>query len=253
MKNLGVLFLLLMVVTSLADGPARWSRHHRAEPNGPWLGVKTMWMEKATAAQLNDVPEGFGLLIDSVEPASPAFEAGLKSLDVIWKFDDQLIANKSQLLALMKMTGIGKEGALTISRAGESLVLPVTIGMRPESGEELAEAATEVLMPPLPGSIVRQLDLGKRSGFIEEGGVIVSVSRKVEGFGYQVSKGEELVEEGVLQGEDIESWPAIIDEKTRRKLQALIQSLANAEQREASAQRVPRVRRVPVPKEAPKK
>jgi len=249
MKKLILFLLVSAMVTSFGDGPSRWTKGHRPDPNGPWLGVRLKWMEKATAAQLNEVPEGFGLLVDSVEPNSPSSDAGLQSLDILWRYDDQLIANKGQLFALMKMTGVGKEAALTISRSGENLVLPVILGTRPDSREELESGATEVLMPPLPGAIVRQLDLGKRSGFIEEGGVTVSLSRNLDGFDYKVSKGDEVLEKGELKGEDSDSWPATIDDKTRRKLRALYQSLNDAEQREAGAPRQPRVRRVPAPKQ----
>ncbi|MGJ8724280.1 MAG: PDZ domain-containing protein [Roseibacillus sp.] len=248
-----LLLILFVVVPSHADGPKKWMRGHCPEPGGPWLGIKTTWLEKATAAQLNEVPAGFGLLIESVEPVSPAFEAGLQSMDVIWKFDNQFVANKGQLFALLKLKGVGNEGTLTVSRAGENLVLPVTVGVRPENGRELAEAAAEVLMPPLPGVIVRQVDLGKRSGFISEDGVTVSLSRKIGGFDFHVLKDGDVVNHGTLAGEDSDSWPETIDDKTRRKLHALFQSLMNAEQREEDEPRVPRVRRVPVPQDSSKK
>ena len=240
-----LLLIFLVVIPSHADGPKKWMRGHRAEPGGPWLGIKTEWLEKATAAQLHDVPEGFGVLVESVEPSSPALEAGLQSMDVIWKFDDQFVANKGQLFALLKLKGSGNEGKLTISRAGVNLVLPVTVGKRPENNQELAEAAAEVLMPPLPGAIVRQVDLGRRSGYISEDGVVVSLTRKPGGFDYQVLKDGKLENGGTLAGEDANSWPETIDTKTRRKLHALFQSLLNAEEREVSEPRMPRVRRVP--------
>ena len=244
------LFLLLLAILPL---PAEESPHkrvnHRRQAGGPWLGIQTTWMEKATAAQLNGVPQGFGLLIEQVEPNSPAAEAGLQALDVLWKFDDQLVANNGQLYALMKMTGVDKKGVFTVSRRGKNLVLPVVIGTRPVTGKELANAASEVLMPPLPGAVVRHLDLGKRSGFISEGGVTVSLVRNPTGFVYSVSEHETLVREGILLDDDSESWPATIDDKTRRKLEVLFESLENAEERENSAPRLPRVRRVPVAKE----
>lgn len=251
MRFLILLTLLLVPVPLAADGPRSFAGPHDQEAGGPWLGIHTKRMEKATAAQLNDVPEGFGVLVDQVAPDSPASDAGLQSLDVLWKYNDQFIANRGQLYALIMHTGIGKEAALTISRRGENIVVSVRIGVRPDSYRELAEAATEVLMPPLPGSIVRQLDLGKRSGFIAEGNVTVRLSRHDNGFEFSVSEGEELVKEGVLAGKDISSWPATIDDKTRRKLKVLFDSLENAEQREAPAPRIPRVRRVPVPQQKP--
>ena len=253
MKIFLLLSLFLMVMPSQADGHKKWGRGHKSEPGGPWLGIKTMWMEKETAAQLSEVPEGFGLLVESIEPASPALEAGLQAMDVIWKFDDQFVANKGQLLALLKLTGSGNDGKITISRAGKNLVLPVTVGVRPENQQELAEAAYEALRPPLPGAIVRQLDLGKRSGYIFEDGITVGLTRKMGGFEYEVVEEGELTKKGLLESEDSESWPKSIDDKTRKKLTALFQSLLNAEEREESKTRMPRVRRVPTAKELSEK
>lgn len=254
MKIIVSLLLFVALAPVLADGPEReMGRHHCREAGGPYLGLHTTRMEKATAAQLKGVPQGVGLLVKGVVSHSPASQAGLQPLDVLWKYDDQLVVNEGQLHALIKLTGIGNQGALTVSRGGENLVLPVLIGPRPDNRTELAAAASEVLMPPLPGAIVRQLDLGKRSGFISEGGVTVSLARNLNGFEYSVTEGSEVVREGVLQGQNDESWPATIDEKTRRKLEVLFQSLENAEKREASAQRLPRVRRVPVPKRTEEK
>jgi len=104
-------------------------------------------------------------------------------------------------------------------------------------------------MPPLPGVTVIERNLGKRSGFIEEGGVTVSLSRQLDGFVYSVSTSEKVIDEGRLEGEDVASWPKGLDEKTCRKLEALTQSIINAENRSASTPRRPRVRRVPVKKE----
>lgn len=251
--------ILIFLILSLTLTPLTAEKPEKRDPlsqplaGEPWLGIHTIWMEKATAAQLKGVPQGFGLLVDAVESQSPASEAGLQPLDILWKYNDQLIANAGQLFALMKLTGISNEGVLTISRRGESLTLPVVIGRRPDSRKELAEAATEVLMPPLPGAIVRQLDLGKRSGFISEGEVTVSLTRISTGFEYSVSEGAEVVKQGLLPDGDPSTWPATIDEKNRRKLAVLFQSLENAEQREAPRPRLPRVRRVPVPIEKEKK
>lgn len=243
------LLLFLWPATCLcADGPSRWMRGHHGDSDGPWLGVNLTWVEKGTVAQLKDVPEGFGLLVEGVEPQSPASTAGLQPLDVVWKFDDQFVANKWQLYALMKMVGVGGEAKLTVARAGDTVILPIVIGTRPDNQNEIVKAANEVLMPPIPGDVVRYWDRGSRSGFIADGDVTVSLRSTVEGYQYMVSENGEVTSKGMLSGTDEESWPSSIDQGTRRKLQALFQSLLNAEVREEQSQPVPRVRRVPIPK-----
>lgn len=247
MKRLLPMVLLLSSLFVAAEGPSRWRGGPRNEAGGPWLGVNLSRMEKSTAAQLKDVPVGFGLLVEEVVPDSPAAAVGLQPLDILWKYDDQLIANQGQLYALMKHTGLGNEAQLTFSRAGESLGVVLTIGQRPAKEDDLVRAAHQVLMPPIPGDVVRQLDLGKRSGFISEGPVTVSLAKAPNGYYYMVSEAQEVKKEGILAGPEEALWPLDIDANTRQKLQALFQSLLNAEEREDQARPLPRVRRVPVP------
>lgn len=207
------------------------------------------WMEESTAAQLCEVPEGFGLLIESVESGSPAAEAGLQPLDVVWKFEDQLIANKWQLHSLLKMKGIGAKVDFSVSRAGVTISLPVVIGRRPTCEEEAKKAADEMLMPPFPGAPIRAINYNNRSGFIEDGDLIVSLTQRPFGYEYIISKSEQEVAKGILPSEDAISWPRALDEETRRKLSALLESIQKAEDKDGPSPRVPRVRRVPTPSE----
>ncbi|MBK1835085.1 PDZ domain-containing protein [Roseibacillus ishigakijimensis] len=248
-------FFLLFVLLTVALGAERHEDRRRGprEHKGPWLGVDLRWLEESTAAQLTNVPKGFGLLVDEVEPDSPAEAAGLQAHDVLWKLDDQLLANKWQLYALMKHTGVGNEAQLTVSRRGENINLAVTFATRPERHDEIVKAAKEVLMPPIPGDVVRHFDLGKRSGFIAEGEVTVSLTEVLDGYLYVISDGEEVRQKGTLDGPEPKDWPKDLDESTRRKLTALFQTLQNAEERDEHNPRVPRVRRVPVPEESTKK
>ncbi|GHC58334.1 PDZ domain-containing protein [Roseibacillus persicicus] len=253
MRIFTLVILIVSMCGALADGPSRGRGGHREQAGGPWLGVDLDWVEKGTAAQLKDVPKGFGLLVEEVEPQSPARAAGLQPLDVLWKFNDQFIANKWQLYALMKMEGVGSVVQLSISRAGETHVLPLTIGTRPERTGEIAKAAGEVFMPPIPGDYVRQVDIGKRSGFIAEGDSVVSLSKSPEGYLYSVTHCNDVLHQGLLKDTDESQWPKSLDEKNRRKLRALFHSLLNAEERDLDDRALPRVRRVPTPAKDTKK
>lgn len=249
MRVLVLLFLTLGFALVQAQFPHEGRHNQKPVPGSPWLGIYVKWMEKETAAQLKGVPEGFGLLVREVEPSSPAAQAGLEALDVIWKYDDQLVASKKQLYALIRRTGIGAEAVLTVARAGEELELPVQLGKRPENPEQLVFGAERVLATDIPGLVSIEKGFGPRSGYIKEGDVVVSVVRAGPGFKYSKTEGEKVLEEEFLANEEPSLWPEIIDEKTQRKLQALIESIQKVEREQAPAPRKPRVRRVPVPSE----
>lgn len=103
-----------------------------------WLGVSFQQMDK-------DLAESFGLsqpkgaLVAEVMEDSPAAKAGLKSGDIILKFNDQLIASASDLPHLVGFTKPGTEVKLEVLRAGKTQSVSVKVG-------ELAQAHEEV--PP---------------------------------------------------------------------------------------------------------
>ena len=70
------------------------------------------------------------LLILSVQPGSPAAQAGLVLGDVLLAFARTPLRHPGELLPLLDEEGIGKEVTLSVLRAGEIRDLPVTVGVR---------------------------------------------------------------------------------------------------------------------------
>jgi S1-C subfamily serine protease len=71
-----------------------------------------------------------GLLIVSVEPGSPADQAGLVLGDAILAFAGTPLRHPGELLPLLEEERIGKEVALSVLRAGEVREVRVTVGAR---------------------------------------------------------------------------------------------------------------------------
>jgi len=94
-----------------------------------FLGVNTMPVGEALRAQL-DLPEGVGLLIRSVVPAGPAAKAGVKTHDVLYKLDDQLLINPDQLATLVRTHKPGDKVTLTLIRKAKPVTLTVALGSR---------------------------------------------------------------------------------------------------------------------------
>jgi hypothetical protein len=85
---------------------------------GSYLGVSTSQVPAPLRQHLG-LPEGIGLVIEFVEPDSPAQKAGLKQYDILKKFDDQLLVNAEQLAVLVRSRKPGDEVKLNLIRGGK--------------------------------------------------------------------------------------------------------------------------------------
>jgi len=77
-----------------------------------FLGVSGSPVMPALREQLK-LPKGVGLVVEHVEPKSPAEEAGIKQYDVLHKIGDQLLVNAHQLAVLVRMHKPDEEVTLT--------------------------------------------------------------------------------------------------------------------------------------------
>jgi hypothetical protein len=123
----------------------------------PWLGLTVGRLDDAIRAQVPELPPGIGFMITTVEAGSPAEKAGLKRLDILWRLDDQWIANQAQLSTLLRLRKEGDQTKLAVFRMGKSLDLSVTLGRLPEdhlhgklpslTADELSEVPMKVMNP----------------------------------------------------------------------------------------------------------
>lgn len=218
----------------------------------PYLGIRLELVDKATAAQLDEVPEGFGLLVVKVEPESPAAAAKLQALDVLWKFEDQLLANPGQLYSLMKMKGVDATVDFAVCRKGKTQTVPVTLAPRVVEGlpanvqmmiGEGASAEDD------EGEQTENAIFNSRAGFIEDGDETMQLVAVDGGYEYVVSFKGEKIETGVVESSDPATWPKHLSESNRRKLSVLFSIFRSEERWRNNPARKPRVRRVPTPTE----
>ncbi len=97
-----------------------------------WLGVYIRPMPHALAAQLSSLmPSGEGILVDQVEPNSPAARAGIKSNDILLSFNDQKLYSPAQLIRLVASSHAGTEVAFKVIRKGKVETVVSEIGQHP--------------------------------------------------------------------------------------------------------------------------
>lgn len=91
-----------------------------------WIGVSVSPATPAVAHQLK-LPEGTGLVVEFVEPKSPADEGGIKPYDMLLKLDDQILIDPEQFAVLVRMRKAGEEVKLTLTREGQTQVITVKL------------------------------------------------------------------------------------------------------------------------------
>ena len=106
-----------------------------------WLGVRIQEMTPEIADSLG-LGKPRGALVSSVTPRGPAEKAGVKSGDVILKFNDTTVKDMRSLPLLVAQSEIGKKATLTLWRKekdkGTEVTVPVDLGQL-----EKAEAASQ--------------------------------------------------------------------------------------------------------------
>src|SRR5256714_1204157 len=94
--------------------------HHEKGPKVPvtYLGVETSQVPDVVSEQLG-LAKGLGLVVEYVEPNSPAASAGIQQNDILKMLNDQILIEPSQLRKLLQTFPEGTEVTLTILRKGK--------------------------------------------------------------------------------------------------------------------------------------
>jgi hypothetical protein len=113
----------------------------KSDESGPvtYLGIQTSQPPESLVKQLK-LTAGVGLLVDWIEPGTPAEAAALRQHDLLEKLDDQLLVNGEQLTVLVRSHAPGDRVKLSLVREGKPLEVEATLAKRePEKQAEPAE------------------------------------------------------------------------------------------------------------------
>lgn len=201
------------VVTKVVDQLRQFGETRRG-----WLGVKIQDItpDVAEALGLSDTK---GALVTDV-PAGPALDAGVKSGDIIIKFDGTDVADTRQLVRRVADTEVGKTVDLVLLREGKTMVLPIKIGRREQAEGEATPAAVAPTAPvakDLLGMTLTALDDEKRAQLNlpnDAGGLLIT----------DIDQASEAYEKGLRAGD-------LIDEAGQQR----VSSVADLEARIAEA------------------
>ncbi len=112
-------------------GPPGMPSHHEKGPKVPvtYLGVETSQVPPVVSEQLG-LGKGLGLVVDYVEPNSPAAAGGVQQNDILKMLNDQILIEPSQLRKLLQTFPDGTEVTLTVLRKGQEQKLTAKLAKK---------------------------------------------------------------------------------------------------------------------------
>lgn len=137
----------------------------------PWIGVKV----QQTGASAGRGTLNAGATIQTIVPASPAAEAGLRAGDVIIRSRDRVIRNAYDWEAELLDLRVGETAPLVIRRSGREQRVSVRVKDLPEVGAEKVAVMRELELVTLTPTI-----RAERNVQSERGAVVYKVTDRVE-------------------------------------------------------------------------
>jgi len=132
---MGLSFAIPMdVVTNVVDQIKTKGKVSRG-----WLGVQIQDVTRELAESFG-MKRPHGALVAKVLPGSPAEKAEIQIGDIITEFNGHVIETSGELPPMVGMTPIDDKAELKLIRQGETMTVPIKIGLLPEQEEKLADA-----------------------------------------------------------------------------------------------------------------
>ena len=124
--NGGSIGIGFSIPSRLAAGVIQQLRDYGTTRRG-WLGVTIQQVTDEIAESLG-MDDAIGALVATVHKESPAAAAGVKTGDVIVKFNGRTVPRSRKLPAMVAETGVGQTVAVEVWRNGDTIDVDVTLG-----------------------------------------------------------------------------------------------------------------------------
>ncbi|MGR8981359.1 MAG: DegQ family serine endoprotease [Gammaproteobacteria bacterium] len=143
-----------------------------------WLGVQIQDVTRELAESFG-MKRPHGALVSKVIPNSPAEKSELRIGDIIIEFNGKAIETSGELPPLVGMTPVDQKAAVTIIRQGETITMPIQVGLLPEKEEKAAETETDAKPTNKLGVSVSDLTEEQREALqVPKDGVVVKAVSK---------------------------------------------------------------------------
>jgi hypothetical protein len=200
----------------------------------PWIGV-SLNPSKPEQRKEVQLPEGVGFEVSRVIKGSPLATAGGLVGDLWWKFDDQILVNKGQMVVLLRTKSPGDVVRVEFYRTGELKAFNLNLGTR------MRQEVYSVSMKPKDSAASRILTKRDRVARVSENDHDLSLKREGEGWRFEIKhKGVSVLSSLVSESDLNEKIPS----KWHGSFLILKLTLQQQESRATELPR-PRVRYVP--------
>ncbi|MEI8145628.1 MAG: Do family serine endopeptidase [Alphaproteobacteria bacterium] len=146
--NIGIAF----AVPANTASPVIQQLREFGETRRGWLGVRIQEVTDEIAESLSIRGSVRGALIAGIEPTGPAGPAGIKTGDVIIKFDGREVRNSRELPRIVSETQVGKAVPVTVLRGGKEEQLTVTLGRREGNIQQASAGRQPTERPAQPAN-----------------------------------------------------------------------------------------------------
>lgn len=185
-------------------------------------------------------------MVKSIDGDGPAEKAGLANYDLIWKLDEQLLVNESQLATLLRLYKPGEEIAIHGFRGGKHQEFKLKLGEMPASTNNFSSSVIEnALMPGDPIGPMRVVNVAEKSASFSHESGRASIRRDGEIVKVKIEnpKGEMIFESDFAKDENFNRVP----ELWRRRIEVLNRTLDQTLSGNMIPNRQPRPRVIPPP------
>ena len=162
----------------------------------PWVGVSLKSAEEEQRAAVG-LETGVGFRVDRVAKGSPLEVVGGKRGDLWWKFGDQILVNKGQMVVLLRSHEPGDQVEVTFFRQGALQTLKLTLAEQPRHKTMFVQAGPESKKSS------RILTKRERVARLSTEGHDLSLRSEGEGWRLEVTKDGTSVLSALAVGNDV--------------------------------------------------
>ncbi|MBP1203602.1 serine protease Do [Duganella sp. 1411] len=197
------------------------------------IGVQIGEVSREVAESLG-LKSAQGAEVSLVEPGGPADKAGIKSGDIILKFNGATVTRSSDLPRLVGGTAIGSKATVTVWRKGAQIDLPVVVAEL--EGEKTAKASKgkgnkaepeAEGKPNALGLVVSDLSAEKKKALGVGGGVMVE---SAEGVSARLQEGDVVLQLNNTEVKDAKQFNALVAKLDPKKPSVLLVRRGDATQ-----------------------